>query len=159
MLLSRAQAIRRGNRAYVMYIQIYSGCFLSDVFQSFSFLAEFQLLLQIYSEIRDAAEAGQLDRQQAARNHLELSKYASLIRHSVLFFFAVNFIPHNSLHHFTLSEHLKCRRPTFWIVLKATRGDQNLHGNLWSRPLPSKSRRMVSAMDTHGQQAVDGASP
>lgn len=85
MLLSRAQAIRRGNRAYVMYIQIYSGCCLSDVFQSFSFLAEFQLLLQIYSEIRDAAEAGQLDRQQAARNHLELSKYASLIRHSVLF--------------------------------------------------------------------------
>lgn len=69
-----------------MYIQIYSGCCLSDVFQSFSFLAEFQLLLQIYSEIRDAAEAGQLDRQQAACNHLELSKYASLIRHSVLFF-------------------------------------------------------------------------
>ncbi len=77
-----------------MYIYIYRYnccCFLSDVFQSLSFLAEFQLPLQIYSEIRDAAEAGQLDRQQAAlKQHLELSKYASLIRHSVLFSQSIN---------------------------------------------------------------------
>lgn len=51
------------------------------------------------------------------------------------------------------------RQPTFWTVLKVIKGEGGALDDCLEAVLRFVAlRRMVSAMDTHGQ-AVDGASP